>query len=134
VGEFFLAADEDDAFGELPGALEAREIGESGLIALGELVGAGHRDELLRELERTRDPALGAADVVRLPRKLRDALSETEDFTALAGSWVHTDDLASDGWDPIDAVELLEELAQLARDAREAGIDLWYRWSASPEG
>lgn len=141
LGEFFAARADDldeslfagGPHGRLP-TVEANGLTEVTIATLGQILGAGSYDDLVRRTSEGpeaewREGEDGDTGVLLIPREIRDALATVDDVDTVADRWASTEELSLDEWQVEDALEVLREVRELARDARAAGRELWYWWS-----
>jgi hypothetical protein len=135
LGEFFAAsaADVDEGLVEIGphgrfATVAANGLSHVPIARLGELLGAGAYDVLVREVD-AQPSTSGEAVLFRIPRSIRDALAVADDIELTSRSWAATDELTLSGWNPALAADLVAQLVALARTARSTDADLWYWWS-----
>jgi hypothetical protein len=135
LGEFFAARPEDiddrlvedGPFERLP-TIEGKGLSEVTFATLGEILGVGTYDDLIKRAAEGPQSENGEAGILTIPTEIRDALATLEDPDAVAARWATTDEL-QDWWPQDELRILLRELSQLARDARSSDEQLWYWWS-----
>jgi len=135
LGEFFAASPdsvvqfvEDGPF-DRTRTVEAKGLTEVSLATLGEILGLGEYDSLVDVIGDGIDAEGGEAGVLPIPGAMRDALARLDDVGRVSTAWVHTEELAADGWRPDEAAVVLREVGALAREACAAGRSLFYWWS-----